>query len=384
MLRVTEFVERDLGFKLFPVQKFFLRMAYGEALDTKEKFKVPRSWHLDSFYDMTEAEYLQFLYNEGRCNASEPDPSLRDVFLAGGRLGSKSTLSAILSAYETYKLIQKDNPQKYYGMLEGTTIDVLSVSTDKDQAGMVYQEASLLLSRSGYTRPYRALSTLSYTRFQSPADVRRYGFFQGQEAGSKATLRMTFRSCIAKGLRGPNCAAVILDEMAHFCDEGQGSAEAVYDAVTPSIANFTPKDPTDPRIVIGPRESSLFVLSTPLIAVQGDEPDFFCSSYSSSFKSGGCLCLQIPTWELNPAIPVGVYQKAFERNLATFEAEFGARFVTREKVVTPSSGISRIKVLVLRSGVETWLQLEGLQETDVIPLKIDGTPFIAMTRTGDN
>ena len=72
-----------------------------------------------------------------------------------------------------------------------------------------------------------ANNTMSYARFQTPMDIERHGSYSANSA--KATLKVTFRSCVAKGLRGANIC-VILDEVAHFTDKGQSGAEAVYNA----------------------------------------------------------------------------------------------------------------------------------------------------------
>jgi hypothetical protein len=86
-------------------------------------------------------------------------------------------------------------------------------------------------------------------------------------------LRVTFKSCIAKGLRGSGNVVVIMDEMAHYQDKGQSSAKDIYDAVTPSTAAFSPKALDEkgqlmpirkPDGTTYPVESRIITISSPL------------------------------------------------------------------------------------------------------------------------
>ena len=155
---------------------------------------------------MTEAEYLRMLHEEGRCNISEvvPGEERREMILSIGRRSGKTTISACIAAYETYKLISKGDPQNYYGLPSGNNIQIISVATDKDQAGLLYQEVSGHYRNCAFFSPYTANNTMSYARFQTPADIDKYGSYE-DDPTAKATLKITFRSCVAKGLRGAGC-----------------------------------------------------------------------------------------------------------------------------------------------------------------------------------
>jgi len=74
-LNIIEFVESPYGLnstneiKLFPVQKFILKVLYNIELDTKTKsIRIPKSWQFadlpEHYHNFTEAEYMQYLYNE--------------------------------------------------------------------------------------------------------------------------------------------------------------------------------------------------------------------------------------------------------------------------------------------------------------------------------
>ena len=136
---IIEFVESPWGLnmKLFPVQRIILKAHYGIPLDDTTTFKIS-GWQKKDFRDVTEAEYLKILHEEGRCNIGEvvEGEQRREMILSIGRRSGKTTLAACISAFETYKLMKKGDPQEYYGLPASNNIQIISVATDKDQAGL--------------------------------------------------------------------------------------------------------------------------------------------------------------------------------------------------------------------------------------------------------
>jgi hypothetical protein len=333
---VIEFVESEwgLGVKLKPVQRIILKAYYGIALDDKRKsVPVPigsTPWLKDEVVMMTEAEYLRYLYKEGRSNIEEvtPDQKLREMVLAIGRRSGKTFLSACIVAYEVYKLLLKWSPQQYYGLGITSEIGVISVATDKGQAGLLYSEASGHFSQCAFYGPYTANHTQTYARFQTPADIERFGRYK-DDPTAKATVNVSFRSCVAKGLRGSGNMTVILDELAHFNEVGQSDAETIYDAVTPSTGNFSPADPITGES-LEDSDGRVISISSPL-GKQG----FFYENFRRGFKGGleasDMLCIQAPTWEVNPSISRTYLAKKYAKNPTTFFTEFGARFSSQTK-----------------------------------------------------
>ncbi len=329
---IIEFVESPWGLnmKLFPVQRVILKAHYGIALDDDKTFKVS-DWRKNEFKDVTEAGYLRMIHEEGRCNIGEvvEGEQRREMILSIGRRSGKTTLAACISAYETYKLMKKGDPQHYYGLPASNNIQIISVATDKDQAGLLYQEVSGHYRNCAFFHPYMANNTMSYARFQTPKDIERYGKYE-DDPNAKATIKITFRSCVAKGLRGAGNLVVILDEVAHFTDSGQSSAEAVYNAVTPSTSAFSPKDPDDSRIPIGPVEGRIISISSPL-GRQGQFYKLYQIGMRGGEASKNMLCIQAPTWEVNPTVPATEFQKHYVKDPAVFFTEYGGVFTDRTK-----------------------------------------------------
>lgn len=320
----------DTPIRLFPVQRVMLKAHYGLELDDTEEFELS-DWRRSNFRKFTEASYLKYLFEEGRSNIKEVIPGYerREMVLSVGRRSGKTTIAAIIAAYETYKLILKGHPQGYYGLPSTNQIQIISVATDKEQAGLLYQEVSGHFRNCGYFGPYTANNTLSYARFQTPKDIERYGRY-ADDPTAKATLRVTFRSCIAKGLRGAGNLVVILDEAAHFTEDGQSSAENVYNAVTPSTSAFSPKDPLDSRKPIGPVEGRIISISSPL-GRQGQFYKLFQIGMKGGIAASNMLCIQAPTWEVNPTIPASEFEKHYMKDPVVFFTEYGGEFTDRTR-----------------------------------------------------
>jgi len=329
---IIEFVESKWGLnlKLFPVQRVILKAHYGIALDDTIKFKIS-DWRKIHFKEYTEVTYLKYLYDTKRCNISEVVPGVerRELVLAIGRRSGKTMLASIIVAYETYKLLLKESPQKYYGLPDAKMIQIVSVATDKDQAGLLYQDASAFFRGCEFFVPHSANHTQTYARFQTTWDVDKYGRY-ANDPTAKSSINITFRSCVAKGLRGPGNIVVILDEVAHFTDAGQSSAASVYNAITPSTATFSPKDPNNYEDSIGPGEGRILSISSPL-GKQGHFYQLFEIGMKGGKASENFLCIQAPSWEVNPAVAASEFEKHFLKDPIVFFTEFGAEFTDRTR-----------------------------------------------------
>lgn len=251
------------------------------------------------------------------------------MFVANGMTNHNTLITSCIIAYETYKLLLKGNPQAYYGSSQSNVVQLISVATDKDQAGLLYRESSGHFSKCDFFKAYMANATQSFATFQTPFDIERYGSYKDNPK-ARYSINVTFRSCVAKGLRGGANILVALDEVAHFTDEGQSSADDVYQAVEPSTRTFSPKDPKNTTKPIGENEGRIILISSPL-GKQG----LFYKQYSLGFTGGvaadNMLCVEAPTWEVNPTVPAGTFEGSYLKDPRVFFTEFGARFTDRTR-----------------------------------------------------
>lgn len=343
---VLDYIEAPWGLamKLFPAQKFIVKLYYHIPLDDKlpedpnERIQVRDMMGARVLHEFTEVEYLRYLHKEGRCNIGEQDHERRELVLSIGRRAGKTTLSGIFASYEVYRLLNLYNPQEYYGLPNGNRIQIISVATDKDQAGLLFNEVTTHIAKCDYFKPYIANNTLSHVNFRTPYDIEKFGAAGRMENGKfvslngKATIRVTFKSCVAKGLRGSGNVVIILDEVAHFIDKGSSSAEEIYKAVQPSSAAFSRKDPKTGRAAVDPVtgkeaqvEARIILISSPL----GRSGKFY-ERYDTAMRGGegshNILAIQAPTWEVNPTVPTEYYKDKYHSDPATFMVEHGARF----------------------------------------------------------
>lgn len=338
IFNILDYIEQPWGLamRLFPAQKFLVKLFYFLPLDETlpedpaDRIRIPDMFNTRTLYEFTEKEYLSYLYNEGRCNIGEQDHDRRELILAIGRRAGKTTLSGIFASYEVYRLLNLYNPQNYYGLPNGNRIQLISVATDKDQAGLLFNEVTSHLAKCEYFKPFIANNTLSHVNFRTPYDIDRFGPTSKQtengrfiSLNGKATLRVTFKSCIAKGLRGAGNAVVILDEVAHFQDKGQSSAKDIYDAVTPSTAAFSPKN--EKGLPIADVESRIILISSPL-GKSGKFFELFDLAMHGGEGSEKLLAVQAPTWEINPTVPASYYKQKYHSDPIVFAVEHGAQF----------------------------------------------------------
>jgi hypothetical protein len=331
---VITFIESEWGLniRLFPVQRIILKATYGLELDDDPNNSfIITDWKRENPREFTEASYLRFLFEEGRSNIKEviPGQERRNLILPVGRRSGKTMISACVAAYETYKLINKGNPQRFYGVTASNPIRLISVATGKDQAGLLYEEVSHHFAKCNFFKRYTANNTMSYARFQTPHDIEEFGSYS-ENPQARASLKVLFAACNAKSLRGQGNILIILDEVAHFLEQGGSSAEHVYEAVSPSNAAFTAKDEFGNPIDGNDTQSDgrIIMISSPL-GKQGLFYHKFRQAMSGGDAAENMLALQAPTWEVNPTISANVFKEAYAYDPRMFFQEFGAEFSDR-------------------------------------------------------
>jgi hypothetical protein len=211
---VIDFVENGVlaesSHRLTPVQRFVLKMSYGLPLDADTKTIFANQTV------MTEAEYVAFLHDEGRCNVAEGGHQFAQVAVAKGRRSGGTFLTAAMMACEVYDLLSSHEcPQAHFGMSDTSVIGVMGVSHDKNQASALGEEAARNIARVPWFHRHAAKVSSTGRTFQTSHDIKTTGTWAA-DSDAVATVSLLFRSANVKFLKGHACKTVFLDEMA-FC-----------------------------------------------------------------------------------------------------------------------------------------------------------------------
>lgn len=311
---------------LLPAQKFILKLYYKIPLNTKEKTIVIRDkFNEHDLYKFTEQEYLSYLYNQGRCNIQYIDDKPRnELVLIIGRRGSKSSMASWMAAYETYKLLKNYHPQKFYKMLANDEIHLTCIATAEDQANIMFRQILSHFSQCEYYHRYMNKPTADKVYIRSRRDLEKYG-----EEG-KASIVVKSAPCSARALRGAGNILVIMDEQAHFVDEvtqSNKSDKAVYDAMTPSVAQFG----TDGKIIN---------ISSPL-----NKSGVLWDLYNKALNGAdNMLMIQAPTWEVNTSINSNFLKGRYQADPVVYDCEFGGQFSDRVKSWLPEEYLRKVIV----------------------------------------
>lgn len=320
---VIDFVERGVlgesSHQLYPVQRVVLKAMYGIPLDdTTPNVPIYRGkWRRTGERMLTEADYLKFLADDGRANVDtiEEGQYFASVNVSKGRRSGGSFLSSLILAYELYSLLREhESPQRHFGMPDTQVICLMAISCNKDMAGNLRDTTRGHLSKVRWLEQLRANETQTYTSYLTQHDEARMEADADATIYNSSTVRLAYRTAVAKGLRGNANKTVLAEEYAFFHD-----AMEVRNAVIPSTYGFG-------------AEGRMVAISSPNGQQLDQRGETRCPFYAEFKRSmegaAGALCLQIPTWELNPMFdPELLEQFHNETSTARFDAEWGARFV---------------------------------------------------------
>ncbi len=348
-----------LNKEIYPSQQFLLKLYYNLPLsdDIGENcIPVYDRFIEKKLFEFSEVGFLNYLYENGMCNANKNLKRKSNLLLPIGRRGTKTFMCSFIAAYEMYKLLFRRDPHAWYAVDPSTEITITNVATNAEQAKLLFDAVQGHLSSSPYFKPYLASSTRTHINLRTDADIDRYG------PKGKSSLAIYFKPTIAKGLRGPANIVVILDEFAHFNEEGQSSDQEVYDAATPSVATFM-----DPKT----READgrIICISSPL-----NREGHFYHLYDLAMKGAeDWLVVQAPTWVMNHRVPSAWLRNKYKEDPGKFLCEFGAEFSDRYRGWIPDKAdLEKCIVPTLRPKDFTLSRLPHYLGLD-LGLKYDGT-----------
>jgi phage terminase large subunit-like protein len=295
-----------LGVNLLPTQKFVLKCFYGMELDDKDEYiPVPNLTNERILYNFTELGFLNWLYEEGRCNTNVvTGVPFQELILSVGRRGTKSSMASYISNYELYKLVKRGDPAHYYGFQPGAQVYILNVAPTDDQAGIVFDMIQNQAMECPYMRDRSLHNTMTYFDIQTDADMKMRG------RKPKASIISLAGGCSSNALRGRNAIVVVMDEMAFFLDNaGRFSGTEVYKALTPSVASFG----SDGKIIC---------ISSPYAKYGA-----FYERFNESFQETDItLTFKMYSSMANHKVGTAILKAAKRRDRTAFMCEYGGEF----------------------------------------------------------
>jgi hypothetical protein len=296
---ILEFVEGSAGLHqtLFPVQRFILKMYYGIELDnSNHQIQIYDRFQEWLRYSMTEVDYLNYLYGEGRCNISS-QPLLRPgLVLAAGRRTGKSTLAHLISSYTVIQMLQAGNPHALFGLPTSQLLVAACYIGFNRGRNQLLSHIDENIARCEELREYFLTRSNRDIRFWTP-EGRRLGL----DRGNLAVTVLDSRPRIHAIPRG----ALIIDELAHMPEERE-----IYISNIQTIRTIRPP-------------GRYLIMSTPRRA----EGEFYNQfRYAMGNHHDSPLALQIPTWEVQPADRGPLLRQRFEENPTQFDVEYGTQW----------------------------------------------------------
>lgn len=121
---------------------------------------------------------------------------------------------------------------------------------------------------------------------------------------------------------------IVADEFAHFNKSAQSTRDKpldhiIYEALMPSVSGFRMPDSTGNARMGAAFGKGLF-LSSP----NGKQGKFY-EDFQNAIEHGPdsyCLAIQCATWEVNPIVAPSFLKGEFNKNTASYDQEYGAKF----------------------------------------------------------
>jgi hypothetical protein len=304
VLNIIDFCNDIISVDLWPRQKFILKVFYNLPLDEEEKKEI--EW-LKENKGIIIPENHQFI-------------NFKELIISAGRRGSKSALASMIATYELYKILNIYNPQKYYGLIQGTIIYVLHVAAEEEQAQNVSDFVAGFVKNSTWFQPYIEKILEKQSRFFTKHDM--------DTSYPKPTIRVYSLTSNSSSIPGKGAKIVILDELARMMDtKGRLSGDAIYTALTPSVKTFK-------------EEGKIIDIASPRT-----KSGIFYDLCEKSRKIESMLYFNYASWELNPNFTIEDFSDDFDKDSLMAKMEYGAEFgevldqafewVKIDKIITP-------------------------------------------------
>lgn len=239
---IITFAEQWCGKRLYPRQKTLLRLIYLETEHMTDYDKeVINEWSQNILVGEERIgvspkiwERIDWLKERGYSH-------FREVEYIGGRRGGKGHIGGIIGAYQAMRLILMDSPQYEYGIDPNKDLYLFVTATNLTQArDYQFKDIAETITNAPAFQPYIASNRSLWLSLRTRADIRKQQVLEHQGVKVEreiASIKIVALSSNSRSGRGAAAFSLFFDEMAHMQSgsEGPQTAEAVYQALTPSL-----------------------------------------------------------------------------------------------------------------------------------------------------
>lgn len=251
-----------------------------KQLDYKD-LKVITNWLRDNDLEeegkhFIELEELDYLYDEIKnkesYEAETGDLSIpeKKCYVVNGIVSHNSSLSAVISTYEFYKLCKLESPQLYYGIATSTPISILVIATTAEQTKTVTFAGIVgCIENCNYFKRLQESGVLTIGVEKINHRTKRVSIISGNSKSSSQV--------------GGTVKTLVLDEVARFQDKDEHSnALEIWSNIGAALTTFK-----ESALVFG-------------ISSAWEEQDAIQVLYERSKRSSNYLGFRLRSKDLNP------------------------------------------------------------------------------------
>ncbi len=215
-----------------------------------------------------------------------------ELIFVSGRRGGKTTVAALISLYETAKLLMMRDPQQHYKLAANSEIFCINVAPQEQQAlDTVFKRCKEIMQNSPFFMSFKFDTVYNAIKFPKNITLKALG------------------SSVSSGV-GRTVKCFVADEVSSFMDSERHSPDEIYFKIGNSTSTFKRWN-EDIRVAISS------------IAGPGD---FITTLYkqAENEKWKWAQLVWKKTWELNPNLPFEVLEEERKRHPEIFDRDYGA------------------------------------------------------------
>jgi hypothetical protein len=341
-LNALDFIEspNGLNVQLYPVQRVIVRCLFSIPFTYRPIAEIGGDYDCVPVYDkfrekllykFTEAEYLQYIHDQGRSNVGRWEDlkpgGYREAAIFAGRRAGKSQVVSAIGAYYLYRLLHIRSPQEYYGLREGSPIDFTFMAQDDMGSGRLFDKLREDINQAPFFKKYLKPGSNSELNFITEADR--------HKANITPSITVASFACTTNAVRGPSSVFLALDEFAHFRSDKNASSDAIYEAATPATMQFVPKEGPN----AGKREAMVLCISSPWKRVGK-----MFELHSLALKEGkdsNIFTMNVGTAEMNPRADSEFLIDKSKTAALTWKAEYGGQFLDSSESYVSSDHVEK-------------------------------------------